>query len=174
MLQRSTATTAAILFAVMLLADIGPALAQSEPKLLARHKDWEAYTYAANGKTVCFMLTYPTDTRPKNVKRGKIYAMVTHRPADKVKDEVSFVVGYPFKLGSTANVRIDNRGHDLFTDGETAWAFDAKDDATMVKRMVRGNRMSIEGMSQRGTKTTDRYSLSGFTAAYKRISAACK
>jgi hypothetical protein len=34
--------------------------------------------------------------------------------------------------------------------------------------------MTVEGISSRGTKTTDVFSLSGFTAAYNAITRACK
>jgi len=40
--------------------------------------------------------------------------------------------------------------------------------------MKGGNRMVVYGTSSRGTKTTDTYSLSGFTAMKKRIDKACK
>ena len=34
--------------------------------------------------------------------------------------------------------------------------------------------MTVKGISGRGTKTTDTYSLKGFTAAYRTIGKACK
>jgi hypothetical protein len=34
--------------------------------------------------------------------------------------------------------------------------------------------MIVEGVSSKGTKTKDTYSLKGFTGAYKAISAKCK
>jgi hypothetical protein len=43
----------------------------------------------------------------------------------------------------------------------------------MVAAMRRGNSLVVEGTSARGTVTTDRYSLSGFTAAHNAISRAC-
>ena len=46
--------------------------------------------------------------------------------------------------------------------------------AKLVRAMKSGNRMVVYGTSSRGTKTTDTYSLSGFTAMKKRIDKACK
>ena len=40
--------------------------------------------------------------------------------------------------------------------------------------MIRGARMIIQGISSRGTKTTDIYSLKGVGAAWKAINKACK
>ena len=66
------------------------------------------------------------DTEPKNVRRGQIYTLVTHRPGDKVRDEVSIFVGYPFKEGSTVKVTIAGKGFTLFTDADSAWNYDAR------------------------------------------------
>ena len=40
--------------------------------------------------------------------------------------------------------------------------------------MKRGEKMTVEGVSYRGTKTKDTYSLRGFTGAYRAISAKCR
>ena len=39
--------------------------------------------------------------------------------------------------------------------------------------MKRGRKMVVKGKSSRGTATTDTYSLTGFSAAYKAIGEAC-
>jgi len=39
--------------------------------------------------------------------------------------------------------------------------------------MRRGGTLVVKGTSSRGTDTTDRYSLMGFTAAHNAISQAC-
>lgn len=108
-------------------------------------------------------------------KRGDIYAVVTHRPADKSYNVVNFVAGYDYKKGSGVVVKIGTTSfNNLFTSGDNAWAPDASTDKKLVDAMKRGQRMIVEGMSSRGTKTKDTYSLAGFTGAYKAISAKCK
>ena len=62
----------------------------------------------------------------------------------------------------------------LFTNGDNAWAPDNATDKKLVETMKRGERMIVEGVSARGTKTKDTYSLSGFSSAYKAISQKCK
>ena len=62
----------------------------------------------------------------------------------------------------------------LFTEGDAAWSKDQPSDLKLVKAMKKGNRMTVVGRSSRGTKTTDTYSLSGFTAMKKRIDRECK
>ena len=44
----------------------------------------------------------------------------------------------------------------------------------VVDAMIRGARLVVKGTSSRGTKTTDTYSLKGFSAAFKAIGKACK
>ena len=148
-------------------------LAQT-PREIGTYRAWRAYVYdEAKGSKVCFMDSEPVDTEPKNVRRGQIYTLVTHRPGDKVRDEVSIFVGYPFKEGSTVKVTIGGKKFTLFTDADSAWNYDAHGDRNMVKAMIKGNVMIVEGRSKRGTRTRDRYSLTGFTAAHRAISKAC-
>jgi hypothetical protein len=44
----------------------------------------------------------------------------------------------------------------------------------MIAAMKRGSSMTIVGTSSRGTKTTDKYSLSGFTKTKSVIDKTCK
>ncbi len=156
------------------LLGIAAASAQSGPKRIGEFKDWEAYIYQEDGKPVCFISSSPQSSTPKNIRRGEVYILVTHRPESKTLDEVSVYTGYPFKNSSVATVEIDGKSHELFTKDDTAWAYDADSDKTIVRAMVRGSRMSIRGTSQRGTDTVDSYSLLGFTAARNAINRACK
>ena len=89
-------------------------------------------------------------------------------------NKVSFETGYTFKKSSEVRLAIDGQAYKLRTDGSTAWSYGAKDDARMVKAMRAGSTMIMEGISGRGTKTRDTYSLSGFSAAHNSINKACK
>ena len=164
-----------VIGALAALLVMGPDLALAQtPKEIGIYRAWRAYVYSeANGNKVCFMDSEPVDSEPKNVRRGQIYTLVTHRPGDKVRDEVSVFVGYPLKKDSTVKVTITSKEFTLFTDSDSAWNYDARGDQNMVKAMVSGNAMVVEGKSKRGTQTRDRYSLSGFTAAHSAISKAC-
>ncbi len=170
---------------------VAPAHAQVNPELLGTFKAWEAYTYKEGKSAVCFMLGRPKSTAAfrngksiKNVKRGDIYILVTHRPAQNSVNVVSINAGYPYKLGSKVKIRVDKKkAYQMFTAddkalkegaaNDTAWARDDTDQA-LVKAMRAGNRLRVTGTSRRGTETRDTYSLSGFTAAHKAINKACK
>jgi len=149
----------------------GTAAAES---FLGKHGDWEAFSDVEAGKTVCYMGSEPTDKRGKYNVRGATYMMVTHRPAENSKNVVSVRAGYTHKAGSDVVVIIGKAEFKLFTKDGWAFAPDADADTALVAAMIRGASMNVVGFSARGTKTTDVYSLKGFTAAYRAIGKACK
>jgi hypothetical protein len=155
------------------LLAVSPALAQeSEP--LGEFNDWAAYTYKSDSGPVCYIVSQPVDSEPKNVNRDQIFFLVTHRPSERVRNEVNTIIGYPFKENSTATVTIGDSTFELFTSGDGAWADSADRDRAIVEAMKAGSSMRLKGTSWRGTETTDRYSLSGVTAALEKIDAECK
>lgn len=149
--------------------------ANSTPTELGEYGDWTAYSYKEGKNLVCYMASTPKKDEGNYKKRGDIYAVVTHRPADKSYNVVNFVAGYDYKKGSSVIVKIGTTAfNNLFTNGDNAWAPDSSTDKKLVEAMKRGQRMIVEGTSSRGTKTKDTYSLAGFSNAYKAISAKCK
>ncbi|GMQ75635.1 MAG: invasion associated locus B family protein [Gammaproteobacteria bacterium] len=143
-------------------------------KSLGTFKAWSALSFDEDKKTVCMIWSQPEKAKGKYKKRGEIFVFVTHRPGDQEMNKVSFETGYTFKESSEVQVTIDGRAYALYTDGSTAWSYDTKDDARMVKAMRAGRTMIVEGTSGRGTRTRDTYSLIGFTAAHNAINKACK
>lgn len=152
---------------------LSPALAE-DPKFIEEFNDWSAYSYKAGGGQVCYVVSQPKDSEPKNVRRDKVFFLVQHRPKDKVRSEVSTIIGYKFKSGSQAKVTIDGNELTLFTNGDGAWAESGSVDRKIVASMKAGKSMVVTGTSSRGTLTTDRYSLSGITAAMNKIDSICK
>ncbi len=153
---------------------VGTANAQDVPKQLSDHRDWTAYTHdTAKGK-VCFMASRPKQSKGNYSKRGEIYAMITHRPGENVRDEVSLAAGYEFPQGGQPVINIGGTRFTMISQGEHAWAPDAATDKKIVESMRGGATMVVTGKSARGTETTDTYSLNGFSAAYNAISAACR
>jgi len=165
-----TSFGAALGVVAMVLA-AGAAEAES---FLGKHGDWEAFSDKEGGKTICYMASEPTKMRGDYTKRGASYAMVTHRPAEKSRNVVSVRAGYDYKPSSEVEIAVGKEKFKLFTKDGWAFAPDPDADNALVKAMVRGAAMTVVGLSSRGTKTTDTYSLKGFTAAYRAISKACK
>lgn len=164
-----------VLATVAALAAFGPpALSQEAVEDLGTFTDWQARTFKEGGKLVCTMFSVPKSSEGDYSNRGEVYAFVTHRPAHNRTDEVSVNIGYTFKKGAPVIAKISGTEYDLFSDRSTAWTRDAKTDRAMVRAMRAGAEMIVQGVSSRGTRTTDIFSLSGFTAAHNAISNACK
>ncbi len=144
-----------------------------EPRLLSKYGDWAAYMFIENGSKVCYMISQPQTAQGNYSKRGKIYALITHRPAEGSRNVFSYITGYNYKAGSDATLEIDSKTYTLFTQDETAWAPDAQSDRTIAGAIRDGSRMIVKGTSSRGTATTDTFSLKGSSKAYKRINDEC-
>ena len=149
-----------------------PALAQ-EPDHLGTFDDWEAATYKAPDSKVCFAYSVPKKTKSsRKVDRGEVRFIVTNYPGRKVRGQVSTIIGYPFKEGSVVKLKIDDTEFDLYPVTDMAWAGD--NDKDIVAAMKAGKTMTLDGVSWKGTETSDSYSLAGITAAVEKIDAACK
>ena len=158
---------------LFLITFVCSANAMEAPRHIGDYGDWAAYTYKENGKNVCYIASTPKRDEGKYTKRGDIYAVVTHRPAEKSFDVVNVVAGYTYKTESKAVVKIGKQTFNLYTQDDKAWTLTPQDDAKLVAAMKRGERMIIDGVSSRGTQTKDTYSLRGFMRAYTAISAKC-
>jgi hypothetical protein len=134
---------------------------------------WQAYLDNAKGQKVCYLIGEPSKSEPGSAKRAKVFASVTHRPHDKISNEVSFNAGYLFKEGSDAEVTVDSKKFELFTNKDTAWARDATTDKALVDALAKGKQVMMKGVSARGTATIDTYTLAGFGQALGEIDKAC-
>jgi invasion protein IalB len=144
--------------------------------LLGQFGDWGAYKANPGGKVVCFALSKPTKavTDPPGRNRDPSYAFVSTRPAEKVKNEVSVIVGYPQKPGVEASATIGSASYVMYTQNDGAWVKNAAEESQMVEAMRKGSDLVIKSESSRGTKTTDTYSLKGISDALAKVAAECK
>jgi len=137
---------------------------------LGKFQAWEAHARTDNGTKVCYAASVPSKSEGKYTKRGDVFLLVSHRPADKMTGFVSMEAGYTYSTKAKITARIGGASFPMFADGELAFAYE---DSPLVEAMIRGQDMVVKGTSSRGTLTTDTFSLSGFTAAYKAASKAC-
>lgn len=166
-------TIAAFAIATTLLAG-SQAMAQETAKVLGTYTDWEVHSFQQNGAKVCNMFTTPKQSEGDYTQRGDVYMFVTNRPAEGIADEFSVQIGYTFKPGVPAYAIVGERNYELFTQDDFAWLHEDKDQSAVIRAMRAGAEIVVEGVSSRGTKTRDVFSLSGFTAAHNMISSACK
>jgi invasion protein IalB len=176
-------TAAAVLSCAAAFAQTPPAAkkpTKPEPTeqavLLGQFGDWGAYTASPGGKKVCFALSKPISAviEPASKKRDPSYAFVSTRPAEKVRNEVSVIVGYPQKAGVDATATIGTASYVLYTQNDGAWVKNAAEEAQMVETMRKGSDMVVKSVSHSGSKTTDTYSLKGLGQALDKVGEECK
>lgn len=146
----------------------------AEPRLMGTYGDWSAYMFKEEGGKVCYIASKPKKDEGDYTKRGDIFALVTHRPAEGTRDVFSYIAGYAYKSGSDVTVEIDSDKFVLFTQDDTAWTPDAETDKTLSAAIRKGSKMVVHGTSSRGTKTTDTFGLSGSSKAYDKITEECR
>jgi hypothetical protein len=157
-------------------AAVPPAPGGGQPALLGQFGDWGAYAANSGGKQVCYALAKPSSqaTQPPNRPRDPAYIFVSTRPSENVRNEISIVIGYPFKPGADANVDIGPAKYAMYTQNDGAWIKNAAEEARMVDTMRRGSDLVVTGESGKGTKSTDRYNLRGLAQALDRVAQECK
>jgi hypothetical protein len=153
-----------------------PAAAGAEPTLIGQFGTWGAYTATANGKKVCFALAKPTTskTNPPNRPRDPAYAFVSTRPAEKVVNEVSVMIGYALKPGSESTLEVGGGSYAMYTQGDGIWIKNAAEEERMVDAMRKSADVVVKGISAKGTETTDTFSLKGLAQALDKIAQDCR
>ena len=92
---------------------------------------------------------------------------------DGVKAEISVKLGYPIKTGSDITVMVGNDTFTLFPKEERAYVADATEELKLIEAMKKGSKLTVQATSERGTATTDTYSLAGLSQALQALAAAC-
>jgi invasion protein IalB len=152
------------------------AAASSQPTLLGQYGDWGAYTAAPEGKKVCFALAKPKSsaTNPAGRSRDPAYIFISTRPSEKVRNEISVIIGYPFKSSSDATAEVGSTRFAMYTEKDGAWIKNVTEEARLIDAMRKGSDLTIKGTSSRGTQSTDQYSLKGVSQAIERVEQECK
>jgi Invasion associated locus B (IalB) protein len=148
----------------------------AEPTLIGQFGPWGAYTATPNGKKVCFALAKPlsSKTNPPNRPRDPAYAFVSTRPAEKVINEVSVMIGYTLKPGSESTLEVGGATYAMYTQGDGLWIKNAAEEERMVDAMRKAPDAVIKGVSAKGTETTDTFSLKGLSQALDRLAQDCR
>jgi invasion protein IalB len=157
-------------------ADPTAATGGAKPTLLGQYGDWGAYTASPGGKKVCFAIAKPasSETTPSGKSRNPPYMFISSRPGEKVTDEVSIIIGYPFKPNSEATVEVGSTSFALYTLQDGAWIKNAAEEANLIAAMRGGQNAVIKGTSVKGTHSTDIFSLKGLAQALDRSDQDCK
>ena len=148
----------------------------AEPTLIGQFGTWGAYTATPNGKKVCFALAKPSSskTNPPNRPRDPAYAFVATRPAEKVVNEVSIMIGYALKPGSESTIEVGGASYAMYTQGDGLWIKNAAEEDRMVDAMRKAADATVKGVSAKGTETTDTFSLKGLSQALDKLAQDCR
>jgi hypothetical protein len=148
----------------------------AEPTLIGQFGTWGAYTAMPNGRKVCFALAKPSSskTNPPNRPRDPAYAFVSTRPAERVVNEVSIMIGYALKPGSESSLEVGGSAYAMYTQGDGLWIKNAAEEEQMVAAMRKSAEVTVKGVSAKGTETTDVFSLKGLSQALDKLAQDCK
>jgi invasion protein IalB len=152
--------------------------AQPQASQLGTFGAWGAYmSDTANGR-VCYVLAQPKERLPDAINGVKLnrdpaFLFVSTRPQDNVRNEVSFVLGFPAKEDVDAQVVIGKTSFAVRTKTDASWLKNPKDDGALVELMKKSPSLSFKATSRRGNALTDNYVLSGFTQALDRARKEC-
>ncbi|MGY4317316.1 invasion protein IalB [Bradyrhizobium sp. JR3.5] len=148
----------------------------AEPTLIGQFGTWGAYTAAPNGKKVCFALAKPSSskTNPPNRPRDPAYAFISTRPAEKVVNEVSIMIGYTVKPGSESTLQVGGGTYAMYTQGDGLWIKNAAEEERMVEAMRKSADLTVKAVSAKGTETIDSFSLKGLAQALDRLGQDCR
>ncbi len=148
----------------------------AEPTLVGQFGTWGAYMAVPNGKKVCFALAKPASskTNPPNRPRDPAYAFVSTRPAEKVINEVSIMIGYTLKPGSESTLEVGGGTYAMYTQGDGLWIKNAAEEEKMVEAMRKSADLVVKGVSAKGTETIDTFSMKGLAQALDRLAQDCR
>jgi invasion protein IalB len=75
--------------------------AAPKPEKIGTYGDWSVFHSGAGKAKLCYVLAEPKTRDPADEKAEKAYAFISERPAEKVRNEVSFVMGFEIATAAT-------------------------------------------------------------------------
>ena len=81
----------------------------TKPALVATFGDWNVFVGQAGKGRICYALAQPKKREPANLNRDPGYAFISDRPAEGVRNEVSFIMGYDVSAGTEAEAKTDEK-----------------------------------------------------------------
>jgi hypothetical protein len=151
------------------------AASSAEPNLIGQFGTWGAYQASPNGKTVCFALAKPgsSKTNPPNKPRDPSFAFISTRPAEKVTNEVSIMIGYQLKPGSEGSIEIGGARYAMYAQGDGLWIKNAAEEGRLIDALRKGSEAVVKGTSAKGTETVDTFPLKGLAQALDKLAQIC-
>jgi invasion protein IalB len=134
---------------------------------------WSLYTSESPTHKICFVASAPEEKKPVTANRATTLFYISAWPKDGVRTEVSVKLGYPVKTGSPVTVTVGSDSFKLFAKDERAYIADTTQELKLIEAMRKGAKLTVQANSERGTETTDTYSLSGLSQALDAMAQKC-
>src|SRR5271154_1512798 len=170
--------------------------AANKPALVASYGDWSVFQSQAGKSHICYTLAQPKERAPADLKRDPAYAFISERPAERVRNEVSFIMGFeveaaPPPADSKDKKKVDAKDKksksdpisptavigdaefELLPKGNNVWVKNAAQESQLIDEMRKGAKLTIKAASKKGNVTIDSYSLAGFSQAIDRALKDC-
>ena len=107
----------------------------SQIKLDGQFKNWTAQNTNINGQQVCYAVSSPIASDPKNLNRAESRIFVSFRANDKIQNEISVTSGYNYKASSKVNLAIEKREFNFETEDNFAWLTKYEDEISLIELM---------------------------------------
>ncbi len=175
----------------------------AKPALVATFGDWNVFVGEAGKGRICYTLAQPKSREPASLKRDPGYAFISDRPAEGVRNEVSFIMGFDVAAGDAADAKpelkpgekpapkpdaksktpdapspapvalVDETTFEMLPKGGNLWVKNAAKEGALITEMRKGAKLVIKAASLRGHQSIDTYSLTGFAQALERVQKEC-
>ena len=174
----------------------------SKPALVASFGDWNVFVGQAGKGRICYTLAQPKTREPAGLNRDPGYAFISDRPAEGVRNEVSFIMGFdvaagPDSAGSKPEAKapgksaskpdsksktapgvapvaaVEEATFELLPKGANLWVKNAARESELIAVMRKGVKLTVKASSLKGHASTDVYSLAGFSQAMDRLMKEC-
>ncbi|HEY1942182.1 MAG TPA: hypothetical protein VGH40_08675 [Roseiarcus sp.] len=163
----------------------------AKPALVGSYGDWSVFQSQSGKNRICYTLAQPKDREPADLKRDAAYAFISERPAEGVRNEVSFIMGFDVGAADASEAKgkrkarkgesdpvaptavIGDANFELLPKGADLWVKNAAKESELIAEMRKGSKLVIKASSKKGNVTTDTYSLSGFSQAIDRALKDC-
>ena len=177
-------------------AKAGKTADAAKPSLVASFGDWNVFVGQVGKGRICYTLAQPKSREPASLKRDPGYAFISDRPAEGVRNEVSFIMGFDIASGETADSKadakptksdarskssmppgpvalVDETSFEMLPKGGDLWVKNAAKESALIAEMRKGAKLVIKAASLRGHQSVDTYSLTGFAQAMERLQKEC-
>ena len=150
------------------------AAAQNAPKLEGSYKDWTSYSRSAGGDKSCYAITPAKTKSPSTVNHGDVYFMISNWKSGVASEQPSFLASYPLNPNIPPEAKVGSTKVSFYVAGNEAFIEESSNEKRLVKAVRAGSTMTVSAQSKRGTRVSYSFSLSGSTAALKKIKEACR